>query len=114
VRVLIAEACVALGDDEARALELDAAHFAFEQLGAKFDLERVEACRADKPATCALSARELQVLEGITRGCTNKMIARELGLSARTVDRHVANILAKLNFPSRSAAAAYASTNHLF
>jgi ATP/maltotriose-dependent transcriptional regulator MalT len=114
VRVPIAEACVALGDDEARALELDAAHFAFEQLGAKFDLERVEACRADKPATCALSARELQVLEGITRGCTNKMIARELGLSAHTVDRHVANILAKLNFPSRSAAAAYASTNHLF
>jgi DNA-binding CsgD family transcriptional regulator len=108
VRVLIAEACTALGDEEAGELELDASRFMFEQLGAKFDIERLDACRAQKSAVCALTARELQVLERITQGHTNKAIARELGLSARTIDRHVSNILAKLNVPSRSAATAFA------
>jgi DNA-binding CsgD family transcriptional regulator len=108
VRVFIAEACAALGDEEARDLELDASRFAFEQLGARFDLDRLDACRAEKSAVCALTSRELQVLERIAQGHTNKSIARELGLSARTIDRHVSNILAKLNVSSRSAATAYA------
>jgi DNA-binding NarL/FixJ family response regulator len=106
VRELIAEACAALGDEEANALELDASRFAFEQLGARFDLERLDACRAGKSAVCALTSRELQVLERIAQGHTNKAIARELGLSARTIDRHVSNILAKLNVPTRAGAVA--------
>ena len=114
VRVLIAEACAALGDEEASTLERDAARFTFEQLGAKFDLERLDVCRGSRPDACGLSARELQVLEQIARGRTNKWIARELGLSARTIDRHVSNILTKLQVPSRSAAAVYASAHHLF
>jgi DNA-binding NarL/FixJ family response regulator len=108
VRVLIAEACAALGDEEASELERDASRFTFEQLGARFDLERLDAGRAEKSAVCALTSRELQVLERIAHGHTNKSIARELGLSARTIDRHVSNILAKLNVSSRSAATAYA------
>src|SRR5688572_29833664 len=105
VRVLMAEACAALGDEEAYALERDAARLTFERLGAKFDLERLDAGRGTKPGACGLSTRELQVLEQITLGRTNKGIARELGLSARTIDRHVSNILTKLKVPSRSAAA---------
>ncbi len=108
VRVLIAEACRALGDEEASELELDASRSKFEHLGARFDVERLDACRAGKSAVCALTSRELQVLERIAQGQTNKAIARELGLSARTIDRHVSNILAKLNVPSRSAATAFA------
>lgn len=108
LRMLMAEACAALGDEEARDLELDASRFTFEQLGARFDLERLDACRAGQSAVCALSSRELQVLERIAQGHTNKSIARELGLSVRTIDRHVSNILAKLNVSSRSAATAYA------
>jgi hypothetical protein len=33
----------------------DASRFAFEQLGARFDLERLDACRAGKSAVCALT-----------------------------------------------------------
>ncbi len=112
-RVLMAEACAALGDAEASALELDAARSAFEQLGARHDLALLESRRAmsDKPR--GLSARELQVLSRVAQGRTNKEIGRELDLSERTVDRHVSNILAKLNVPSRTAATAYAVTHHL-
>ena len=45
VRVLIGLACRALGDDEACALEFDAARAAFEQLGALADITRLEAAR---------------------------------------------------------------------
>jgi DNA-binding NarL/FixJ family response regulator len=39
---------------------------------------------------------------------TNRAIADALTISDRTVDRHVSNILTKLDLPSRSAATAYA------
>ena len=44
----------------------------------------------------------------IAVGSTNKMIATALRLSERTIDRHVSNILNKLDVPSRTAAIAYA------
>jgi DNA-binding NarL/FixJ family response regulator len=54
------------------------------------------------------------VLRLISAGCTNKQIAAELPVSERTVDRHVANILTKLDVPSRAAATARAYDRHLF
>ena len=115
VRVLIAEACAALGDEEASTLERRCG--AFHLRAARREVRsRAARCLAGRrgPTPAVLSARELQVLEQIARGRTNKWIARELGLSARTIDRHVSNILTKLQVPSRSAAAVYASTHHLF
>ena len=44
---------------------------------------------------------------------TNRVIAEQLVLSERTVDRHVSNILAKLDVPSRTAAAAHAYAQNL-
>lgn len=44
----------------------------------------------------------------IAAGGSNRAIARELAISERTVDRHVSNILTKLELSSRSAATAYA------
>ena len=41
-------------------------------------------------------------------GKTNRVIARELGLSEKTVARHVHNCLTKIGQPSRAAATAYA------
>ena len=41
-------------------------------------------------------------------GLTNRQIADRLVVSEHTIHRHVANILRKLNVPSRSAAAAHA------
>ena len=44
-----------------------------------------------------LSPRERDVLERLLSGASNKHIARELGLSPRTVEMHRARMLAKLN-----------------
>ena len=53
------------------------------------------------------------MLRLIAAGRTNKGIAGELGLSERTIDRHVSNILSKLDVPSRAAATAYACDHKL-
>ena len=52
----------------------------------------------------ALSAREVEVLELLAQGLTNRQVAKRLRLSARTVDHHVSHILTKLNVPNRTAA----------
>lgn len=52
-----------------------------------------------------LSARELEVLQFIASGHSNKVIARELDLSPHTVKRHVARILGRLGVDSRGKAA---------
>jgi ATP/maltotriose-dependent transcriptional regulator MalT len=54
-----------------------------------------------------LTPRELDVLKLVAQGLSNPDIARRLGLSEHTVKRHLANILRKLNLPSRAAAAAW-------
>ena len=56
----------------------------------------------------ALSERELEVLRLVAEGMSNEEIADRLALSPHTVHRHVANVRAKLDQPSRGAAAAAA------
>src|SRR5215213_7315101 len=51
-----------------------------------------------------LTRRELEVLHLVARGETDQGIADRLYLSRRTINCHVANILAKLDVPSRTAA----------
>lgn len=64
------------------------------------------ATRASRSAdTNNLSPREHEVLELIADGRNNSSIAVHLGLSEHTVKRHVANILLKLDLPTRAAAA---------
>jgi DNA-binding NarL/FixJ family response regulator len=58
--------------------------------------------RADQPEP--LTERELVVLRLTARGRTNKEIGRELGISARTVQGHLANIYGKLGVYSRTEA----------
>jgi DNA-binding NarL/FixJ family response regulator len=111
IRVVIADALQALGDQEGAELERDAARLVFEELGAGADLARLEA-QTDVPAASetrfGLTARELEVLRLIASGRTNAAIARELFLSVKTVDRHVSNIFTKLDVPTRAAATAFA------
>ncbi|HEX3161939.1 MAG TPA: alpha/beta fold hydrolase [Pseudolabrys sp.] len=54
----------------------------------------------------ALSAREREVLVLVADGLSNAAIAKRLNLSNHTIKRHVANILLKLDLPTRAAAAA--------
>jgi two-component system, NarL family, response regulator LiaR len=55
-----------------------------------------------------LTPREREVLGLIGRGMPNKVIARELSLSEKTVKAHVSSILAKLGVTDRTQAALYA------
>lgn len=116
VRVQIGLACRALGDDDGARLELDAARRVFEQLGAAPDLARLEARAAAVSAPNrphGLTKRELQVLQLVAAGKTNKAIGTALFISEKTVDRHVGNIFNKLDVPSRAAATAYAYKHKL-
>lgn len=61
----------------------------------------------------ALTERELDVLRLIARGLPNKLIARELVISEKTVKTHVSNILAKLHLADRTQAALYAVRRRL-
>ncbi|HEY6278773.1 MAG TPA: AAA family ATPase [Streptosporangiaceae bacterium] len=56
-----------------------------------------------------LTRREREVLSLICAGLTNAEIASRLFVSAKTVDHHVSAVLAKLNVPSRNAAAEQAA-----
>lgn len=108
-RVLIGRACRMLGDVEAAEIEVDAAADIFRRLGAATDLESLNRSRG----THQLTEREMQVLRLIAAGKTNRDIASDLYLSTRTIDRHVSNILSKLDVPSRAAATAYAYDHRL-
>ena len=115
VRVLIGLACQRLGDEETTALEFAAARAVFEELGARPELTRLDRLRmtaASGPAS-PLSPRERDVLSLVASGHTNKAIAARLFVSERTIDRHVSNILAKLDVPSRAAATAWAYQHKL-
>jgi DNA-binding NarL/FixJ family response regulator len=56
-----------------------------------------------------LTSREGEVLAWLSKGKTNRDIAQILGLSPRTVDKHLEQIYAKLGVENRTAAAAIAT-----
>src|SRR4029077_14099049 len=68
---------------------------------------------ADTPAEFSselgLTTREGEVLSWLAKGKTNRDIAQILGLSPRTVDKHLEQIYAKLGVENRTAAAAIAA-----
>jgi DNA-binding NarL/FixJ family response regulator len=115
VRVLIARACRALGDEGSALMEIDAARWVFEQLAAKFDLTHLDReFTPDPPSTAGgLTLREIDVLRLIAAGKTNKEIASALVISEHTVARHVQNMLQKLGSSSRSSLAAFAVEHDL-
>ncbi len=69
---------------------------------------KVAARLLDELSADPLTPREREVLGLIGRGMANKVIARELSLSEKTVKAHVSSILAKLGVHDRTQAALYA------
>jgi LuxR family transcriptional regulator, maltose regulon positive regulatory protein len=82
------------------------------RLGA--DVESMRAAGVASTVTTAgsgrLTPREREVLSLIAEGLSNREIAATLVLSEHTVHRHVANVLAKLDCPTRAAAVARAKS----
>jgi DNA-binding CsgD family transcriptional regulator len=65
------------------------------------------------PLPGGLSRREREVLRLLAAGESNRQIARRLGLSPHTVERHVANLYRKIGARGRADATAYALRNGL-
>jgi DNA-binding CsgD family transcriptional regulator len=83
------------------------------KLGAnEFLLRLAKDAGSDTPAEFSselgLTTREGEVLSWLSKGKTNRDIAQILGLSPRTVDKHLEQIYSKLGVENRTAAAAIA------
>jgi DNA-binding NarL/FixJ family response regulator len=73
--------------------------------------ERVEARRRAWPS--GLTDREVEVLQLISRGRSNRQMAENLVISVKTVGRHVENIYAKAGVSTRAGATMFALQNGL-
>jgi len=110
-RVLIAQACRVLGDGDSAAMELSSAKQTFAELGAVLDLARateLQLERREDAGHSELTPRETEVLRLVATGRTNRAIAASLGISEKTIARHISNIFLKLELANRAAATAYA------
>jgi ATP/maltotriose-dependent transcriptional regulator MalT len=141
-RLRLAEVLVALGRAQPARKMFEAALAGANRLGAERLAERAaKALRPDDPGRanaafqvgsdavpvvrgasgddgrCApgalLTPREVEVLALVAQGISNQEIGEQLFISSFTVKRHIANILTKLDLPSRAAAAAYAIRERL-
>jgi DNA-binding CsgD family transcriptional regulator len=68
-----------------------------------------EAAASSRLASAALTPRETEVLSWIAKGKTNRDVADILGMSPRTVNKHLEHVFEKLGVETRAAAAALAS-----
>ena len=116
-----AQAAMDRGDRDAAAERLTRAAQLAEELGVGPLCEQIgslarrahlglpcEPSPGQHPGTLGLTARETEVLRLVAAGRSNRDIAAELFISAKTASVHVSNILAKLGVVSRTEAAAIA------
>ena len=97
--------------------ELEAAHQAFEELGARRGADEAAAMlrqlggpiKTGPKRKQQLTRREDQVLELLALGLSNPEIGERLFISAKTAEHHVGRILSKLGLRSRAEAAAFAA-----
>ena len=96
-------------------MELELAREVFQRLGAAPDLARLEVLSRQKSRSHEnpLTTREVEVLRLVASGKTNRAIAIKLGISEKTVARHISNMFNKLDLSSRAAATAFAYQNKL-
>jgi HD-GYP domain-containing protein (c-di-GMP phosphodiesterase class II) len=92
--------------EQARAGQLEA-----ESVAAVLEAAGQHAGPVARPA--GLTEREAQVVTLLARGLQTKQIARALGISVKTADRHVQNSYAKIGVSTRAAAAVFAMQHGL-
>jgi predicted ATPase/DNA-binding CsgD family transcriptional regulator len=101
---------LALSPEAAVALALDLP--AAEPDGENRGLAVVGAYEVAAAPPSSLTRRENQIAALVAFGASNKAIAEELSISPTTAARHVANIMAKLGFTSRTQIAAWMAGQH--
>lgn len=75
--------------------------------------ESMEDYALDKEKIECLTKRELDVLQLISKGCSNKKISDELKISERTVKNHISHIFRKIDVEDRTQAAVFAIRNKI-
>jgi DNA-binding NarL/FixJ family response regulator len=105
-----------LGDKKGALEDLTRAYEAYLRMGAAPEAERVRAIfpklgarspRRAGPEDPVLSSREAEVARLVAERMSNKAIARELGISPRTVSTHLSHIFQRLGIGSRGELADY-------
>jgi DNA-binding CsgD family transcriptional regulator len=96
-----------LGDHDTAAADAATAENIYDQLG----VEPAGICDGGTPGR--LTKRELDIIRRIAVGASNREVAKQLSISEKTVSRHLANIYAKLDVSSRTAAVAWAHQNNV-
>ena len=121
-RLGLGRALAALDRPDVAAEEFRTALGVLRNLGAVREAESAELLLREAAAVPAgvapaaisqLTDKELEVLRLVAQGLTDKEIAARLRRSQHTIHRHVANILVRLDLPSRTAAVAYAAREGL-
>jgi len=115
------DACVAWldagVDADVRTRTLDARALTARRLGSVglgevmwlLSLEANDAQPPSRLSTASLTPRETEVLSWIAKGKTNRDVGEILGMSPRTVNKHLEHVFEKLGVETRAAAAALAS-----
>ena len=112
----LAEVAARRGHRDEAVEHLDQATALFEHHGTNLFLDQAEARKADLLAASGgrprypdgLTAREVEVLQLLAAGKSNREIAGELVISLNTVERHVNHIYTKAGLANRAEAASYA------
>jgi ATP/maltotriose-dependent transcriptional regulator MalT len=73
----------------------------------------LQGARSGRAWPCGLTDREVEVLRAVTRGLSNKQIARELFVSQATVHTHLINVYGKIAVNTRAGATLFAFEHDL-
>ncbi|NYD42230.1 LuxR family transcriptional regulator [Nocardioides panaciterrulae] len=109
-RLALAASLHATGDEAGAQEQLDTATACLAELADEVGLAEARRIAGSLHPRSAhpLTPREVEVLGLVARGLSNDEIATALTLSSHTVHRHVANILTKLDQPTRTGAVSHA------
>lgn len=81
--------------------------------GSNYISPEIKTLMDNDPPLTALTGRQTEILQSLTRGLTNKDIAKQLGISIRSVEDHVNRILERIGAANRAEAVAIALRKHL-